>query len=86
MFQPTISQLACCRFFRGIGDCLPPPSSAPDAAARSRRWNDGHSAWLRAGQFDTDRVRRFAAESFDAADGAATRRFVGEVVAPAMRA
>ncbi|HXG26984.1 MAG TPA: CDP-glycerol glycerophosphotransferase family protein [Candidatus Binatia bacterium] len=43
------------------------------------------AAWLRAGEFDTERVRRFAAESFDAADGQATARFVERVVAPAMR-
>ena len=41
-------------------------------------------AWLRAGTFDTDRVRRFAAESFDVADGRATERFVDEVVRPAV--
>lgn len=40
--------------------------------------------WLRAGPFDTDRVRQFAAESFDAADGRATHRFVTEVVDAAM--
>jgi CDP-ribitol ribitolphosphotransferase len=42
------------------------------------------AAWLRDGPFDTDRVRQFAAESFDVADGAATRRFVTEVVDPAL--
>jgi len=38
------------------------------------------AAYLRAGVFDVDRVRRFAAASFDVADGRATERFVGEVV------
>lgn len=33
-------------------------------------------------EFDLDRVRAFAAESFDVADGTATRRFVDEVVLP----
>jgi CDP-ribitol ribitolphosphotransferase len=42
------------------------------------------AAWLRDGPFETDRVRQFAAESFDVADGAATRRFVTEVVDPAL--
>jgi hypothetical protein len=31
-----------------------------------------------------ERVRRFAAESFDVADGRATERFVGEVVGGAI--
>jgi CDP-glycerol glycerophosphotransferase (TagB/SpsB family) len=34
------------------------------------------------GEFDLDRVRAFAAESFDVADGTATRRFVDEVILP----
>ncbi len=38
------------------------------------------AAHLRAGQDDLERVRRFAAESFDVADGNATARFVTEVV------
>ena len=42
------------------------------------------AAWLRAGDFDLDRVRRFLAESFDVADGRSTPRFVAEVVRPAM--
>jgi CDP-ribitol ribitolphosphotransferase len=40
---------------------------------------------VRAGVFDLDRVRAFAAESFDVADGRATRRFVDEVVIPALQ-
>jgi len=40
--------------------------------------------WLRVGDFDVDRVRRFAAESFDVADGQSTRRFVDRVVRPAL--
>jgi len=40
--------------------------------------------WLRAGVFDTERVRQFAAESFDVADGRATARFVDGVVRPAL--
>ena len=42
------------------------------------------AAYLRAGTFDVERVRRFAAESFDVADGRATERFVGEVVGAAI--
>lgn len=41
--------------------------------------------WLRTGVFDTERVRRFASESFDVADGRASERFVERVVAPALR-
>ena len=43
------------------------------------------AAWLRAGAFELDRVRAFAAASFDVADGNATRRFLDEVVQPALR-
>jgi len=42
------------------------------------------AATLRAGTFDVERVRRFAAESFDVADGHATERFVAEVVGAAI--
>jgi CDP-ribitol ribitolphosphotransferase len=42
------------------------------------------AAHLRAGTFDLNRVRTFAAESFDAADGRATARFIDEVVVPAL--
>jgi teichoic acid ribitol-phosphate primase len=42
------------------------------------------AAYLRAGQFDLDRVRRLAADSFDVADGGATARFVDRVVIPAV--
>jgi teichoic acid ribitol-phosphate primase len=42
-------------------------------------------AFLRAGSFDLARVRRFREASFDVADGRATRRFVDEVVLPALR-
>lgn len=45
---------------------------------------DDLAAHLRAGDFDLDRVRAFAAASFDVADGAATRRFVEQVVDPAI--
>jgi CDP-glycerol glycerophosphotransferase (TagB/SpsB family) len=40
--------------------------------------------WLDAGAFDTARVEAFARASFDVADGASTRRFVDEVVEPAL--
>ena len=42
------------------------------------------AAYLRAGSFDLDRVRAFAAASFDVADGHATERFVRTVVEPAL--
>jgi CDP-ribitol ribitolphosphotransferase len=43
------------------------------------------ATFLRAGRVDLERVRAFAAESFDVADGHATQRFVDEVVGPALR-
>jgi CDP-ribitol ribitolphosphotransferase len=43
------------------------------------------AAWLRAGQFDLDRVERFRADSFEVADGHATERFVDRIVVPALR-
>lgn len=44
------------------------------------------AAFLRTAAFDLERVRRFAAESFDVADGSATGRFITEVVGPAVSA
>jgi teichoic acid ribitol-phosphate primase len=41
--------------------------------------------YLRAGQFDLDRVARFRDESFDVADGHASERFVDRIVLPALR-
>jgi CDP-ribitol ribitolphosphotransferase len=46
---------------------------------------DELAGWLRAGDFDLDRVTRFRAESFDVADGHATERFVDRLVEPALR-
>jgi len=43
------------------------------------------AAWLHAGDFDLDRVARFRDESFEVADGRSTRRFVDDVVVPALR-
>ena len=37
------------------------------------------------GEYDLERVREFAEESFDVADGTATRRFVDQVVLPRVR-
>jgi CDP-glycerol glycerophosphotransferase (TagB/SpsB family) len=45
---------------------------------------EGLAAWLRAGAFDVDAVRRFKADSFDVADGRATPRFIEQVVLPAL--
>ena len=47
---------------------------------------DALGGWLRAGNFDLERVRRFRAASFEVADGQATRRFVDEIVLPALDA
>ena len=44
------------------------------------------ASWLRAGEFDLEPVRRFREASFEVADGQATRRFVDEVVLPALDA
>lgn len=41
--------------------------------------------WLRAGDFDLDRVARFRTEAFDVADGHASERFVDRIVLPALR-
>ena len=43
------------------------------------------AGYLRAGQFDLERVARFRDESFEVADGHATERFVDRVVLPAIR-
>ena len=43
------------------------------------------AAWLRAGEFDLERVARFRDESFEVADGHATERFVDQIVLPALR-
>ena len=45
----------------------------------------GLAAWLRAGDFDLERVARFRDQSFDVADGRATERFIERVVLPAIR-
>lgn len=45
---------------------------------------DDLAAWLRTGQFDLDRVRRFRDEAFDVADGRASERFAERVVRPAL--
>lgn len=41
--------------------------------------------WILANNFNVQRVRAFAAESFDVMDGHATERFIRHVVAPALR-
>jgi len=46
--------------------------------------SDELADYLRTGLFDLDRVRAFAAASFDVADGRATERFIREVVDPAL--
>jgi CDP-ribitol ribitolphosphotransferase len=43
------------------------------------------AAWIRAGDFDLERVRRFARESFQVADGHASERLVDRVILPALR-
>jgi CDP-glycerol glycerophosphotransferase (TagB/SpsB family) len=45
---------------------------------------DALAAYLAAGDFDLERVRRFRADSFDVADGRATARFVDELALPAL--
>lgn len=46
---------------------------------------DALARWLRDGPFDLERIRRFRDASFDVADGQASRRFVEEIVVPALR-
>jgi CDP-ribitol ribitolphosphotransferase len=45
---------------------------------------DALAAFVRAGAFDLERVRRFARDWFEVADGRASRRFVDELVLPAL--
>jgi CDP-ribitol ribitolphosphotransferase len=45
---------------------------------------DGLAAWLRSGEPDLERVRRFREASFAVADGRATARVVDEVLLPAL--
>ena len=47
---------------------------------------DALAAYVAAGEFDASAVQRFAESSFDVADGQASRRFVDEVVLPALGA
>ncbi len=47
---------------------------------------DALAAYIRAGELDASAVRAFAESSFDVADGRASRRFVDEVVLPALAA
>jgi CDP-ribitol ribitolphosphotransferase len=42
------------------------------------------AAYLAAGEFDLDRVQRFAETWFDVADGHASERFYDEVIVPAL--
>jgi CDP-ribitol ribitolphosphotransferase len=42
------------------------------------------AAWLRAADFDLDRVARFRDDAFEIADGQSSRRFVDEVLLPAL--
>ena len=46
---------------------------------------DQLARWIQAKQFDLQRVRAFAAASFDVMDGRATERFVSDVALPALR-
>lgn len=46
---------------------------------------DELARWIREGASDLERIRRFRDESFEVADGHATRRLVDEVVLPALR-
>ena len=46
---------------------------------------DQLARWIQAKQFDLQRVRDFAAASFDVMDGRATERFVSDVALPALR-
>ncbi len=46
---------------------------------------DALARWIREGPVDLERIRRFRDASFEIADGQASRRFVDEVVIPALR-
>ncbi|MFN2417492.1 MAG: CDP-glycerol glycerophosphotransferase family protein, partial [Candidatus Limnocylindria bacterium] len=45
---------------------------------------DALARWIRSGSFDLEQVRRFRDTSFDVRDGGASRRFVEEVIVPAL--
>ncbi len=63
-------------FYLAVPDDLPGPMFATTREA---------ALAIRADAFDLDRVRAFAARSFDVVDGGATRRLVDEVLVPALR-
>jgi len=46
---------------------------------------DALARWIREGPVDLERIRRFRDASFEIADGQASRRFVDEIVIPALR-
>ena len=46
---------------------------------------DALARWIREGPVDVERIRRFRDASFEIADGQASRRFVDEIVIPALR-
>jgi CDP-ribitol ribitolphosphotransferase len=62
-------------FYLDYGSDLPGPIFTETAALGEH---------LRSGQFDLERVARFRDASFDVADGKATRRFVEQIVLPAL--
>jgi CDP-glycerol glycerophosphotransferase (TagB/SpsB family) len=62
-------------FYLDVSRDLPGPAFETTAAL---------ATFLRAGLFDLERVREFAAQSFDVADGLASRHFVEDVVLPAL--
>jgi CDP-glycerol glycerophosphotransferase (TagB/SpsB family) len=45
----------------------------------------GLAEWIRAGDYDLERVRRFGRESFEVADGHASERLVDRVILPSLR-
>lgn len=58
----------------------------PDLPGPVFETTDALAAWLRAGRFDLERVRRFGEAAFDVADGRASERFVEEIARPAVEA
>jgi CDP-glycerol glycerophosphotransferase (TagB/SpsB family) len=68
-------------YARERGFYLDYPADLPGPAFET---TEDLAGWLRAGAFDLERIRRFRNESFDVADGRATRRLVDEIVVPAL--
>jgi len=76
--------LSCARYLRRKGLAVRVADTRAEPPGSATLHSQVPEAELRAGAFDRERVRRFAATWFDVADGHATERFVDRVVLPAL--